>query len=266
MLSRREFFIDGGKIALGVAAGVAAISSGGLDLLSKAEAKEKPIFPWRYKQLDLDRVGEIAYNKWYEVFCCQGVTSGLFEPLREKIGEPYTSFPIEALRFGMGGMVGWGLTCGAIIGGAFLIGLVTDKDTAERMITDLVNWYSDTMMPTYKPKTINPKGADFKSLTKSDSPLCHQSVGRWMKKEGAEWDDPKRRDRCARVTGSVAVKTTEILNGWLDSGEYVPVYEPQLKVQKIPLRKDIKIAAQKNCGDCHNPVRVGYRAIKARIF
>lgn len=287
-LSRRDILVVAGKLAVG-AAGIAVVSSGGLNLLSNAEAKEKPIskaeavkkptFPWEYQKLDLGRVGDLAYGKWFEVFCCQGVVTGLFEQLQEKIGEPYTSFPIPALRFGMGGMLGWGVTCGSLIGGSLLIGLTVPKDHAERMINDLVKWYSTTMLPTFKPTTpkttIKDKEGkerkfkgDFKNLTKSNSPLCHQSVGRWMKKEGAgaDWDSDRRKNRCAMITGSVAVKTAEILNGWIDSGKYVPVNEPQTKVRPIPFRKDIKIAAQDNCGDCHNPISVGWRAIKSRLF
>lgn len=284
-LSRRDILVGAGKLVVG-AAGIAAVSSEVLNLLpqveakeipKKAEAKEKPTFPWEYQKLDLDRVGNLAYGQWFDVFCCQGVVTGLFEQLREKIGEPYTSFPIPALRFGMGGMLGWGVTCGSLIGGSLLIGLTVPKDPGERMINDLVKWYSTTMLPTFKPTT--PKATikdkegkerefkgDFKNLTKSNSPVCHQSVGRFMKKEGVDWDSDPRKNRCAMITASVAVKTAEILNGWIDSGKYVPVNEPQLKVHKIPLRKDVKIAAQDNCGDCHNPITVGWRAITSRLF
>lgn len=284
-LTRRSLLSGAGKIAV-IGAGIAAVS-GGLSLFSNAEAKEKPIskveavkkptFPWEYQKLDLDRVGNLAYAQWFDVFCCQAVTTGLFEQLREKIGEPYTSFPIPALRFGMGGMLGWGVTCGSLIGGSLLIGLTVPKEHGERMINDLVKWYSTTMLPTFKPTT--PKATakdkdgkerafkgDFKISTKSNSPLCHQSVGRFMKKNGVDWDSDPRKNRCAMVSASVAVKTAEILNGWIDSGKYVPVNEPQTKVRPIPFRKDVKIAAQDNCGDCHNPITVGWRAITSRLF
>ena len=285
-ISRRGFLVGGSKLAVG-AAGIAVVSSVGLNLLSNAEAKEKPIskvaavkkpaFPWEYQKLDLQRVGDLAYKEWFNVFCCQATVAGLFEQLQEKIGEPYTSFPIPALRFGMGGMLGWGLACGTLIAGPLLIGLTVPKADAERMINDLVKWYATTMLPTFKPTT--PKAtikdkegkerefkADTKVSTVSNSPLCHQSVGRFMKKAGVDWDSDTRKDRCARLTASVAVKTAEILNGWIDSGKYVPVNEPQTKVRPIPFRKDIKIAAQDNCGDCHNPISVGWRAITSRLF
>ena len=42
--------------------------------------------------------------------------------------------------------------------------------------------------------------------TVSNSPLCHVSVGKWMKKSGYALGSPERKDRCARVTASVAYK------------------------------------------------------------
>ena len=283
MLSRRDILVGGGKLVVG-AAGIAAISSEVLNFLPGVEAKErevktvqKPKFPWEYQKLDLDRVGQTAYDKWFDVFCSQAVATGLFEQLREKIGEPYVSFPIDALRFGMGGMLGWGLTCGTLVSGGLFIGLTVPRDPGDRMINDLVKWYSNTVLPHYRPKIIKTTIRDkegrerefkgnFKNLTVANSPLCHQSVGRWMKKEGVDWDSDPRRNRCAMLTAGVAVKVAEILNGWIDSGKYTPVHEPQLKVQKIPLRRDIKIAAQNNCGDCHDPLNVGWRAIRSRVW
>lgn len=288
ILSRREFFVGAGKLAIG-ATGITVVSAEVLNQLAsavvppkaeakKAEVKEKPKYPWPwpYKKLDLDRVGQTAYDKWFDVFCSQAVATGLFEQLREKIGEPYISFPIEALRFGMGGMLGWGLTCGSPISGALLIGLTVPKDKGERMIIDLLKWYSNTALLSFKPKVIKAtikdkdgkerefKG-DFKYPTVAGSPLCHLSVGRFMKKNCAHWDSDPRKNRCAMVAASVAVKTAEILNKWVETGDYKPVHEPQLKVQKAPLRKDVKIAAQDNCSDCHNPFKVAWRAVHTRI-
>jgi hypothetical protein len=280
-LSRRELVVGAGKLAVGTAgiAGIAVLSSEvlKLNLLLAAETKEKPIpvqgqkepkypWPWPYKKLDLAKVGEISYNKWFDVFCSQASAHGLMDPLGEMIGEPYISFPIEALIFGVGGTVGWGLTCGGLVTGGLQIGLVMpDRELAARMVNDLMGWYCDTVLPTYKPKIIHPRGADIKNLTRSDTPLCHQSVGRWMAKEGVLFASPQRRDRCARITASVAIKTAEMLNGYIDSGVYKPVYDPQLKLHPMPLRRDVRMPAQNNCSDCHDPFRVMFKAVKHRI-
>ncbi|HAM53152.1 MAG TPA: hypothetical protein DCP92_21550, partial [Nitrospiraceae bacterium] len=53
------------------AAGLAALGSGGLNLLNKAEATGGPTetWPWPYVQLSPEKTAEIAYNDWYRLFC-----------------------------------------------------------------------------------------------------------------------------------------------------------------------------------------------------
>jgi hypothetical protein len=79
--------------------------------------------------------------------------------------------------------------------------------------------------------------------TTSDSPLCHLSVGKWMKASGYSIGSPQRRDRCARVAASVAYKLVEDLNAWKD-GKY-------LEEAVWGAVKNFGITAQQNCADCH---------------
>ncbi|MCL5422784.1 MAG: hypothetical protein M1461_10005, partial [Nitrospirae bacterium] len=72
-LSRRELILGAGKLAVG-AAGIAVVSAGGLNLISKAGAKETPM-PWPYKKLNPEEVAEKAYNEWYRVYCGAAVIS-----------------------------------------------------------------------------------------------------------------------------------------------------------------------------------------------
>lgn len=99
------------------AAGITAAVPG-LGLLSQAEAKaglaEK--WPWPYVKLDPEKTAEIAYNEWYRLFCGGAVVSSVFSQLREKVGEPYKSFPIDAFIFLEGGIAGWGTICGTNAG------------------------------------------------------------------------------------------------------------------------------------------------------
>jgi len=108
-LSRRSLLINSGKIALS-AAGLAAVASGGLGLISKAEAKggstEK--WPWPYVKLDPQKTADLAYEEWYRLFCGGAVISSVFTELREKVGEPFKSFPICGFIFLEGGISGWG--------------------------------------------------------------------------------------------------------------------------------------------------------------
>jgi hypothetical protein len=234
-ISRRGLIIGTGKLAVG-AAGLAAVS-GGLGLVSKAAAG-KAQFPWPYKKLDLDQVGDIAYNNWYKNYCCYAVTSGLLLPLQEKVGEPYTLFPVESTIWGHGGAVGWGTLCGTLTGVGIVTGLVAGKQ-GEKILNDVIAWYAGTELPIYQPA--KPK-AHFKSVNQSDSPLCHISVGRWMKKENVKFFSPERKERCARLSADIAMKTAQLLNNWAD-GKYKPVHGSQAKTYQM--------TSQNNCTDCH---------------
>jgi hypothetical protein len=248
-LTRREFVAGSAGFAAGVAVG-----SGSLGLLSgcltKPEPKvvekivevEKPAkippIPWPYEKLDPEKVAKIAYENWYKHFCCYAVTSGILIPLQEEIGEPYTLFPIESTIWGHGGAVGWGTLCGTLTGVGIATGLIAGKD-GEKILNDVIAWYTKTELPIYTPE--NPK-ATIKNQSKSNSPLCHISVGKWMKKEDVKFFSPERKERCARLAADVATKTVELLNDWID-GKYVPVHGSQAKTHDMP--------AQNNCANCH---------------
>ncbi len=231
-ISRRGLLVGAGKVAAG-----AAIVTAGMGLVSTAEAS-KAKFPWPYKKLDIDKVAKIAYENWFKNFCCYAVTSSILIPLREKVGEPYTSFPLMSTKWGHGGAVGWGTLCGSLTGAGIVTGLCAGHD-GENILNEVIYWYADTALPMYKPA--NPK-ARIKSVNKSDSPLCHISVGKWMKKEGVKFFSPQRKDRCARLSADVAVQTVKFLNAWAD-GKFKPTH-------KFPLF-GYGITAQENCTECH---------------
>lgn len=238
-LTRRSLLSGAGKIAV-VGAGIAAVS-GGLSLFSKAEAGMQAL-PWPYKKLDIEEVGNIVYENWYKGFCCYAVASGIILPLREKIGEPYTSFPVESIVWGHGGVVGWGTLCGTMLGTAVATGLICGPGvgkTGEQITNEVIQWYADTELPIYKPK--NPKTqVDVKS--KSGSPLCHVSVGKWMKKADRGFWTPERKDRCARLSADVAMHTVKLLNDWADGK-----FKSNLK---LPAQV-YQMTSQHNCTDCH---------------
>ena len=248
-LSRRGLLAGAGKIAAG-AAGMAIASSGATGMLSEVHAG-KTKFPWGYKKIDPARAGHIAYEGWYQKFCCYGATRGILLPLQQDIGEPYTSFPIEATMWGHGGAVGWGSLCGSLNGAGLATSLLLGEK-GEHIIDDVLSWYTKTKLPLYKPE--KPR-AEFKQVNKSDSTLCHISVGKWMRKEGVTFHSPQRYERCARITADVAIKTVELLNDWVD-GKYKITRRSQVKMYQMP--------TENNCKQCHGtetpPVpEYGYR-------
>ena len=104
-----------------------------------------------------------------------------------------------------------------------------------------MDWYSNTPLPVFVPK--EPKQKTKIIQTTSQSPLCHISVGKWMKASGYAFVSPERKDRCARVAASVTYQLVQHLNDWKD-GKYVS------KANWAPVR-DMGITAQQNCTECH---------------
>ncbi len=241
-LSRRELLTGAGKLAVGASA-IAVVLSKGLGLPPRAEAKELPKWPWPYKKLDIDKVAEITYTNWYKGFCCYAVASGILIPLQEKVGEPYTSFPVDSLVWGHGGVVGWGTMCGTMIGTSIATGLICGPGVAkdgEQVANEVIHFYADTELTIYAPKTPKTTGEIAKS--KSNSPLCHISVGKWMKEEGVEFLSPQRFERCARITADVAIRTVTLLNDWYE-GKYKPVHDLQVNLFQMP--------TENKCSSCH---------------
>ena len=134
-MTSRELFPLAGKVAIG-AAGVAVVSSTALAIGCGDETETTAAgstdsmssmdhgWPWPYEKLDAAESATLAYNNWYEKFCCYAVTSAILAPLQDKIGMPYTHFPIEATKWGHGGAVGWGTLCGTLTGAGIATGLI----------------------------------------------------------------------------------------------------------------------------------------------
>ncbi|GAB4388933.1 MAG: hypothetical protein Kow0025_11210 [Thermodesulfovibrionales bacterium] len=234
-LSRRQVLAGAGLAA----AGAALFSAGGLSLAAPALAKTAQAFP--YKKLDVEEVGRIAYENYFTRFCAGTVMMGLLVPLREKVGEPYTSFPMDVVNWAHGGVAGWGTVCGTLTGAGVVAGLV-GGDNAEHLVNDMMFWYSETNLPIYKPA--KPAQADIRNQSVSDTPMCHVSVGKWMKKEGVGFFSPERKDRCARLSADVAMRMATLLNALAD-GAYRPSHQAVANV------KQFGITAQLNCTECH---------------
>ncbi len=242
-LGRRDLLRKVGLCTLG-AAGAAGIASAVPGVAFAAGGKTEK-WPWPYVKLDPDKTAELAYAEWYRVFCGAAIVSSVFGQLREKVGEPYTSFPIDAFIFLEGGVSGWGTICGANAGCNIVTNLIvgprtSGSETGMLMGSELMQHYASTAMPTFVPK--QPKIASKIPQTVSDSPLCHLSVGKWMKASKKDLGSPERKDRCARLTASMAAQLVTLLNQWKD-GKYV--------TKGVVPAKSYGIQTQHNCNDCH---------------
>lgn len=239
-VTRRNLLIGTGKCALGAAA-VTSLADVGAGLFSKAEAADisAQTLPWPYEKIDPQEAGKIAYEDWYKAFCSFGGASGILTPLQKKIGAPYTLLPVEGLRLGEGGTVGWGTLCGSLLGATIAVGFVAPYDVGKQIVNELLQWYSDAELPLYAPES--PK-AEVKIKTVSASPLCHISVGKWTSAAGKSLGSPERKDRCARITADVAMKTVALLNAWKD-GTFSSSLKLPSAIYGIP--------GQHNCKECH---------------
>jgi len=238
-MTRRCLLERAGKLAVGT---VAIAAAGGAGLPSRAEAKVTPA-PWPYKKLNPEEVGEITYDRWYSGLCMNAVLTGLFAPLRKAVGEPYESFPVESFVWGHGGVVGWGTMCGTLLGASIATNLICGQGVAkdgEQVVNEVIHHYASTELPTYKPRS--PKVAADIPTSQSNSPLCHISVGKWMKKTDRGFLSPERKDRCARLAANVAMVTARHLNDWSD-GKFKAEHKLPAMVYGI--------TGQHNCVECH---------------
>ncbi len=242
-VSRRDVLIGGGALA----AVMLLTKAGGMVGEAQAEAIAKT-WPWPYVKLDPEETAEIAYNEWYRVYCGAAVISSVFSQLAEKVGEPYKSFPVDAFYFLAGGIADWGTVCGSNSGANTVVNMIIGPKVhghkaSFTMGSNLMHYYSNTKLPVYEPK--KPKIDPGKILrTQSNSPLCHISVGTWMKESGHPFASAERKERCARVSATMAYQAVEALNAWHD-GKY------DENDNKWFAPGAINMTGQQNCSGCH---------------
>ena len=229
-LPRRNFLAQTGLAATGL--GIGAVGLNAALQASESEQKPAPEWPWPYKELDVELVRKRGHKYYYEGGCMYGSSGGLLSVLIEEIGYPYTNFPHDMMRYGGGGIAGWGTVCGSLNGACAIITLCAGKSYGN-ITNELMAWYGTTPFPSdkanlyatnheylvekYKTDAVLP-------TTVSGSPLCHVSVNTWCREAGFASGSPQRAERCARLTGDVAAKAAELLNanlrGELVTGEF----------------------------------------------
>ncbi len=232
--------ITGGKVA----ATAAIASIGVLNGVKKAEAyANSGASSFQYVKLNPHDVAQTTYENYFKRWCASSVIAGFVENLNKKGATGWNNFPIDAYRWAHGGFAGWGALCGTMPGAGIVIGLVTkDTDDAEAMANDLAFYYSYTDLPSFTPAKV--LKAQIKHMTISGTPVCHISVGKWMRAEGVAFLSDARVERCARLAANVAMETTNMLNAYVD-GAYKPKHKPLYNVLANG------ITSQNNCSDCH---------------
>ena len=76
---------------------------------------------------------------------------------------------------------------------------------------ELFTWYEQTPLPIFEPKRAKVRVSPM-PRSPAESTLCHVSITKWLQKAEVKVQSRKRLERCARITGSVAMQTVRILN------------------------------------------------------
>ncbi len=121
-----------------------------------------------------------------------------------------TGFPHDMMRYGSGGIAGWGTVCGSLNGACAMMTLIAGKAYGQ-LVNELMAWYGTTPFPSDK---ANRYAANHDYLvdeyktdavlptTISNSPLCHVSVNTWCRSTGFASGSRQRAERCARLTAT----------------------------------------------------------------
>lgn len=260
VITRKEFISNSTKFAATFAAGVAGIS-----LLTNEKASGKTLtyeWPWPYQKLDPEVVRVLAHDYfWNGKACCAGAFGGILTALQDTVGEPFTLIPIEIMLFGHGGASGWGTICGALNGSSAAISLVSDKETSDKLINELMGWYTQAEFPS---ETSNQYAVDHVfhdnrcdielPQNVSGSPLCHSSVTQWCLHANYQVSDLERKERCARLAGDVAAYAVELLNQEYDD-QFSPLYiAPETIAACMSCHGkgfQDNVAAKMECTQCH---------------
>lgn len=175
-----------------------------------------PVPGWDYVALDPEKTARKAYEIYPEGSCMYAVFNSVLDQLANKVGEPYTSFPGRMMKYGHGGIGGYGSTCGTLNGAAALIGLVVgDKGMQNILITEIFAWYERTALPCFIPE--NPKVELSDAGSVSASVLCHASNTNWVNTTGFAIGSKERKERCRRLSADVAAETVRMLNSYFAS-------------------------------------------------
>ena len=233
-------YVGGAAIALSGMAGAAPAAV-------TVQPTSSPItWPFPYTKLDPEVVRKEGHKGYYAGGCMYGAFYGIMRQLQKEVGAPFTNIPLDMMRYGEGGGVGWGTLCGALNGSAAAMNLVLGKDDYSKIISDLFGWYTTTAFPSDVSNQYAEDGKFLVETMKYDkalpqsvvaSPLCHASVTEWCKVAGVNVADPKRAERCGRLTGDVAAQAVMLLNQQADK-TFMATFKPSEAVT--------------GCTSCHN--------------
>ncbi len=260
MERRKLFKIFGGAIVGGGAVGVVTLTTAFKPNVSPAESAKKLTRnegeqSWPYSQLDPLAAAELAYNSYDEGSCMYATFKSVVSKLADQVGEPFSNFPCEMMKYGHGGIGGYGTVCGALNGAAALIGLlVKDKKNQDYLIENLYQWYEKTPLPQFSPK--NPLLEFTPPTSISNSVLCHASTTNWSNTSGYAIKSIEQKERCRRLTADVVYHTVTMLNQFFNNDFMTSGNANEPVTTCITCHgkegKVANISSKMNCTPCHS--------------
>lgn len=233
LLSRRKFLAGAGAIL-----GLAVVPS----VLTKpavAEAAAPTGFPWSYTTLDADKVARRAYEVYYVSGCMEATWWPIVEALAASglsdAATTWGTLPKDMMKFGGGGVAGWGTLCGTLNGSCAIIAAIAGTATI-KISDEAMQYYAETPLPTngvdrsmrkddWIPvypagAKIAPTGLPLVNVPTSTahSQLCHASLSQWTMTTGSADGTIEQKDRCGKACYDMVFKTVTMLNAWKASG------------------------------------------------
>lgn len=227
--------------------------------VNASQTQKLPPLPWSYKTLDPKKVAERAYLGFYKAGCCYGGFDSIIGLLQDEVGFPFTTVPTELFIFGRGGIGETGSTCGALIGAASAIFLLTggiDKekmDKALKLIQELFRFYEQEALPKYTPE--RPKlNVEIPAIVAASS-ICHVSVSKWCAQTKFKAASKERAERCARLVADCAQYALKLIESEY-KGTFKETYPLKAKTKEClschGTGKSVgNVKAQMECSTCH---------------
>ena len=262
MLSRRSFLAGAGAV-LGLAVVPTVLSKPAV-----ADAAAIKDFPWSYTTLDADKVARRAYEVYYASGCMEATWWPIVEALTASdladAATTWGTLPKNMMKFGGGGVAGWGTLCGTLNGSCAVIAAI---GAPGKISDEAMQYYAETPLPTngtdrsmrkggWTPTGTNvPAGGPLVNVPTSTahSQLCHASLSQWTMTTGSADGTRQQKDRCGKACYDMVFKTVTMLNAWHADSTAIPAGKLDPSVAACAPCHTTPIAKGKMaCDSCHD--------------
>lgn len=265
VISRRKFLVGAGAVV-----GVAAVSGVGLaNRPSPAQAAALKDVPWDYPtvaadQPDPTKLARRAFEVYYASGCAEATWWPVIDALSADNPTTWGTLPKNIMKYGGGGVGGWGSLCGTLNGSSAIIAMT---GAPNGLIDAVMQYYADTPLPTngvdrdvragWVPvatesgKTVNRPLPNVPTST-AHSQLCHASLTQWNMTSGSAIGGVGQKDRCAKACYDLVFKTVTLLNAYHANHANIPVTALDPSVTTCQTCHSPNAMGKMACDSCHD--------------